>query len=272
MFTKPKLPNTPEKISTNPGICMDGKTAFTNSRHSWEEHFNLISILAKSLKLRNYSVKATNNMVIEKGSGLIFTPSFVSMKPNDDESVQTVSTIQINHPELCPKGVFEYQHATGNNLLESFSKGFDLWAQTDLIPLLDALLQKPLECTTMEFTFPAQGENPERKRRAVLGPTMQFLNESIQQKKVPEEEHPFCPCCLLTKSIEAFMDFIRDDQFYCIRLFALRSEKNESSADCRVNGEDFENGVQALRKYADSWPEMGYEFRKQYVILQNSYS
>jgi hypothetical protein len=35
-----------------------------------------------------------------------------------------------------------------------------------------------------------------------------------------------------------------------------------------VNGEDWEKGAQALREYAKTWPPAGYEFRKQYVVLQ----
>ena len=41
------------------------------------------------------------------------------------------------------------------------------------------------------------------------------------------------------------------------------------AADCRVNGEDWEKGMQALREYARTWPAAGYEFRKQYVVLQS---
>jgi hypothetical protein len=36
-----------------------------------------------------------------------------------------------------------------------------------------------------------------------------------------------------------------------------------------VNGEDFEKGAQALRDHGATWPAAGYEFRKQYVVLQS---
>jgi hypothetical protein len=35
-----------------------------------------------------------------------------------------------------------------------------------------------------------------------------------------------------------------------------------------VNGEDFEPGRAALAKWVEKWPSRGFEFRKQYVILQ----
>ena len=62
---------------------------------------------------------------------------------------------------------------------------------------------------------------------------------------------------------------IWDGRFHGIRLFALRGPDGVAGADCRVNGEDWEPGKNALIKYVSSWPNRGVEFRKQYVILQN---
>jgi hypothetical protein len=62
---------------------------------------------------------------------------------------------------------------------------------------------------------------------------------------------------------------ISDGGFYGIRLFAMRGSEGESEADCRVNGLDWEEGKQALVKYVNTWPDLGVEFRKQYIVLQN---
>jgi hypothetical protein len=83
------------------------------------------------------------------------------------------------------------------------------------------------------------------------------------------EGHPFCPCCLLTNSFEAFRSLIEDDGFYGLRLFAARGGDDKPMADCRVNGDDWEEGAQALRAYANLWRPAGIEFRKQYVVLQS---
>ena len=58
------------------------------------------------------------------------------------------------------------------------------------------------------------------------------------------------------------------DAFYGLRLYAARDENGEPQADCRINGEDWEPGKEALRDYAGTWTPAGYEFRKQYVVLQ----
>jgi hypothetical protein len=49
----------------------------------------------------------------------------------------------------------------------------------------------------------------------------------------------------------------------------MRDADGVPAADCRVNGRDFEPGAVALRAYAATWPAAGYEFRKQYVVLQS---
>jgi len=67
--------------------------------------------------------------------------------------------------------------------------------------------------------------------------------------------------------LEAFKELIEGSRFYGLRLFAARDEKGVPQADCRVNGEDWEKGAEALRKYVTTWPGIGYEFRKQYVVL-----
>ena len=85
------------------------------------------------------------------------------------------------------------------------------------------------------------------------------------------ESHEFCPCCLLTNSFSAFKELIEARQFYGLRLFAARDENGFPQADCRVNGEDWAEGCEALRKYVTTWPGEGYEFRKQYVVLHTFY-
>jgi hypothetical protein len=54
-----------------------------------------------------------------------------------------------------------------------------------------------------------------------------------------------------------------------VRLFAMRGADGAAEADCRLNGEDWEAGKAALIKYVESWPDLGVEFRKQYVIIQD---
>jgi hypothetical protein len=60
----------------------------------------------------------------------------------------------------------------------------------------------------------------------------------------------FCACWLLTNSFEAFRDLTESDAFYGLRLLAFRDGDGNPGADCRVNGDDWEKGAQALRAYA----------------------
>jgi len=181
-----------------------------------------------------------------------------------------VTTVEVSHPEAIPAGLFEYQHSTGDNSADALEKGFSQWVQVDFVVLLEALRDKPGSSTFMDLEFPEVG-GVARKRRAILGPVAHLATEpppSYSNGEGEEEHPPFCTCCLLTNSFEAFKPLLEDDNFYGIRLFAARDENGTPQADCRVNGEDFEAGAQALRNYAARWAKAGYEFRKQYVVLR----
>lgn len=120
----------------------------------------------------------------------------------------------------------------------------------------------------MEMTLPPEGGRPELVRRAVLGPVAHYRQrEPADAGEHGPDDHDFCPCCMVTRSFEAFRGLFQEDAFYGILLFASRNPDNTTEADCRVNGEDWEPGAHALREYARAWPDGGFEFRKQYVVL-----
>jgi hypothetical protein len=179
--------------------------------------------------------------------------------------IQTVSTVTVSHPRFIPNGVFEYQHALGASLTEALSDGFKQWADLDLVVLVDALSDAPKHCAVLELQWP-QSDGRAITRRAVLGPVSHAV---AHPERAPKElEHPFCPCCFLTNTYAEFCDLIESDGFFGIRLLAMRNEDGSVQADCRINGEDWQAGERALCDYADTWPQMGFELRKQYVVLQ----
>jgi hypothetical protein len=150
----------------------------------------------------------------------------------------------------------------------------------DLVVLLEALQRKPTTCMEIEADFPDKDGKPAYSRRALLGPVTHLVQnvKIYPEQKTPEiaeevpcrqcKRHEFCPCCLLTNSFDAFKELIEDSGFYSLRLYALRDENGLPMADCRVNGNDWEKGAEALRKYVTTGPEAGFESRTQYVVLQ----
>jgi hypothetical protein len=250
--------------SNSGGLGTAGEVAFSNANRSWTERFDVVDEAAAAVRSRGHAVIAHKTWLKHGDSGFTIQPQFGLMQPLDGGGVRTMTTLQVNHPTLIPGGVFEYQHSTGDTVRESLAKGFDQWVQTDFVTLLDALQAKPVHCTTMEMTFPAKDGKRERIRRAVLGPCTHFADTPADAS----QEHPFCPCCLLTNSFETFRDLFEADAFYGLRLFAMRGRDGTPGADCRVNGDDWERGSQALRDYVSTWPHGGLELRKQYVVLQ----
>lgn len=229
---------------------------------SWSEHFNTVDLAYSVLKEEDFDVQREKSWLEHPESGLIIFPQLVEFQPLDDGGIRTTTTLQVNHPLLVPEGTFEYQHSSGDKTEESIRKGFDQWMRTDFLPLLDASQAEPRLCTSMEFPFP-----PERVRRAVFGPVMHLREHPPAREMEENEEHPFCPCCMLTNSLETFKELFETDGFIGLRLFAARTPDGSVDADCRVNGIDWEKGVVALRNYASTWTPAGFEFRKQYVVI-----
>ncbi len=272
----------PPLCKSNPGVCVQGKVAFARGDRSWTEEFNTVSLVASALQGRGFAVRTEKSWLVHEASGFLLLPQLVQLQPLQDGGVRTVTTIQTNHPGVAPDGLFEYQHSTGDSSADSIRKGFDQWAQVDFPPLIDALRPKPQTCTMLEMAFPAKDAAPARVRRAILGPIMHYAASpaAISEDSAPAtkalapgdagDAHPFCPCCLLTRSFETFRELIEGDGFYGLRLYAMRDAQGTPQADCRVNGDDWEKGAQALRDYVKTWPEAGFEFRKQYVVLHSA--
>lgn len=256
---------TPITSRANPGQHLELRVAFANAAKKWEETADIMKCMANVLVPAGYACTAHKTW-IELNSGFIIQPRFVSLHPLEKGGVQTVTTIEVTHPAGVPVGVFEFQHSQGDTVAESIAKGFDMWMQTDLPVFLDALRQKPEQCSFLQIA-PSSSESPfPAKRRVVLGPISHLVRRAAENK---EDDHPFCPCCLFTKTGSVWKEMISASAFYGVRLFAMRDTNGTASADCRINGEDWPAGKAALIDYVNSWPDLGVEFRKQYIILQS---
>lgn len=280
MFGFGKKKEGPPAIDANPGEAVEGDVDFSNGQKSWTEHFNMTDLTDRVLKSGGHAIKRHDGWLEHPASGFMLVPLLVDLSPKEDGGVQTCTTIQINHPTLAPNGIFEYQHSIGDSLAESICEGIDQWMQVDFVTLLDALQSETRECTTLQMEFPESDGHPARIRRAVLGPVAHMMTEPPPPEEKPvaepvdeeacDADHDFCPCCLLTRSLDAFMPLMEGDGLYAIRMFAARNQDGSTDSDCRVNGEDFEPGAAALREYATTWPNAGVEFRKQYVVLHTA--
>jgi Family of unknown function (DUF6348) len=224
-----------------------------------------VELAASVMQQRGHDVINHETWLEHRNSGIAIRPHLVHFFSPSQSCVQSVSTVTTSHPRLAPDGVLEYQHALGATLSEALREGFDQWLQLDFVVLLDALRDQAEHCSALEFKFP-RGDGPDFVRRALLGPIGHMVDDPERASR--DVEHPFCPCCLLTNTYRAFRSFIEGDGFFGIRLLAIRNDDGSPQADCRVNGEDWETGQRALCDYVHTWPQAGFEVRKQYVVLQ----
>lgn len=260
-----EMSSSPPPPVSNPGQGSQFRIALANEQGSWEEAVDLRASLAGVLQAKGYDYEIQGDGLILP-DGLALQPQIVSCTAADGGGVRTATTIEVRHADLVPAGIFEFQHAVGDDVAGTIAFGFEQWAELDLVVMRDALQQDELaHCMALQMELPAQPPHPAVRRRALLGPTSHLAME----QSVAEEEHPFCPCCLFTNTFHAFRALLQCDQFFGLRLFATRDDQGKVDADCRVNGGDWAPGRQALMEYARGWPERGLEFRKQYVTLQS---
>jgi hypothetical protein len=248
-----------------------------------------LALLAEALAKHGHGISPRTDHLFDEISGFSIACKVHEAIRGEDGRAQTVSTVSVLHPSLAPDGLFEFQHSWGPDVRASLLAGFDRWVQTDYVTLVDSTLATPAKCTVLEMEFPATADRPARKRRAVLGPVEHLQTDPPSSPQPPrpaspgrlpadreeddadaDAEHAFCPCCLLTRSFDAFKDLLEADGYYGVRMFAMRGSDGDASADCRVNGDDFDAGKHGLVSYVETWPPAGLEFRKQYVVIQDS--
>lgn len=261
----------PSTSEGNPGVSVEGDVTFGDGGRTRTERFNMVHLLAGMLEELGYSVESHSTWLEHRASGLVFQPRLVEAQPLEGRGIRTVTTIEISHPDLALEGVFEYQHATGDNVNDSIKKGLEQWVRLDLPVLLDASRQRAETCVALEKSFPAEDGAPDRIRRVLLGPVEDFAATlwPVTDADIGSADHPpSCSCCLFTHTMDAFESLVESDKFYAIRLYAGRDPAGAPLVDSRVNGHHWEEGAEALREYVKTWPQRGVEFRKQYVVVQ----
>ena len=242
---------------------LDIRIGFSNDQRSWEESENLLDCLQSVLGECGHIATVHDEFLVVE-PGLKITPKMTWFKPNYPSGIRTTTLVFTEYGDKIPSGTFEFQHAVGDDLRDSLCQGFKSWASVDFPVLREFANDKLTECTAMEVNAPATATRPPTLRRIVLGPPARMYRNLPPES----EEHCFCPCCLLTNSFEAFRDLIDGDSFAAVRLLAFRNDDGTTSADCRINGEEFDTGKLALAKYATTWPGTGFEMRKQYILFE----
>lgn len=262
MFDFLRRKAVPPLLRDNPGDSAR-LTLETEDGSGQRLEYDLPAILAGLLRDAGISAKRRGDS-LWLDDGLILQPRFLECEGGRN-GLRTVTTLQVDHARLMPRGLFEFQHAWAATLEQSLHNGFDQWLKTDLATLRDALRPEPAQSMTMRFELPDG-----RVRRAVFGPFSHFMDAPpLAGTAEAEEAEKFCPCCLFTNAIDGLRPLLEAQGTVGLRMFASRNADG-AEADCRANGIDHPEGAEALRAYARGWlPKCEIEFRKQYVVLHD---
>jgi hypothetical protein len=224
---------------------------------------SLSSLLLAALEANGYSGRIVDDEEVVLESGTRIGCRFIESRPLNEGHVGTSTMTGVMHPERMPKGLGEYQHSTGETEDHSILEGLKTWVQTDLAAIELIVTDRVEDGYSLTMEFPKEDASL-KFRQAVFG----GISHCAMEPGVEAEEHPFCHCCLFTQCLEPLLNAVKGDELLGIRFFAVRNTDGALEADCRVNGEDFPPGVEALKAYAASWPDRGFEFRKQYVVVR----
>lgn len=208
-------------------------------------------------------------------NGLQVACLHVSVQLHDDyrdgANQRSVTQTFVAHERFGSKPLIEFQFGAGCDTDEAMRNGFRLWCQLDLVVLTDALHDTPETCQYMTWNasdaakpMPDGGDRPPRDYRVLFGPIQHFLADPT--RLAPDEDPGFCPCCLFTESLNAFLPLLREGGLVPARLFVARDANGEATADCRINGEEYPPVQESLKHWVEKWPDRGFEWRKQYVL------
>ncbi|QIL74276.1 hypothetical protein G7048_27820 (plasmid) [Diaphorobacter sp. HDW4B] len=235
----------------------------SSDTEQWVEEVDLIELLKDALAEAGWNARREEHWLVTD-NGFWLKPQFVE-HAHTEEAIQTTTTIEVAHLSLLSQSCFEYQHSISEeSATDSMREGLIRWVHMDWKTFDDLASSTLQHCQQMEMTFP-DAEGADHPRKVLFGPVRYVVTNPVPE--APDDEHTFCPCCLFTNTIKAFEPQLHAKETFGVRLFASRGADGEVMADCRVNGEDWEAGAEALREYVRSWPECGYEYRKQYVLI-----
>jgi len=177
--------DAPAKDPDSEGALEDAVDFAYGTSGTWDDESDVARLGAqRALENLGYAVTLDDTWIEHAESGFRFRAKLLDYVTLDDGEIRTVTVIQSVHPTLVPDGVFEYQHSKGDTLENSVQEGYELWAQIDLVVLLDALRDEPEECTILKTSFPERDGMAALHRRMVLGPLQRMATRESSQTDV----------------------------------------------------------------------------------------
>ena len=258
-------------LENNPGLIVS-LPSHDNSELS------IAYVLYEILEKKGWNVELLNGQykdekwIYVKDNGYYLFPLLIALSHDEDNGFKISATIQIHHKEIFPEGIFEYVYPQkqATDLTDGLFDLFKTWVDLDWETLADCLNLKNSKYMSVEI------ELKDVVKHIFYGSVLSYPNvdaEKLKAKGIDPDPYidEFCPCCLFTNSMEAFDDQIKDtEKNYAVRLFAMKDVNGEIKADCRINGEEYPQAEEYLKKYASTWKDCDIiKFRKQYVIIRN---
>lgn len=252
-------PKVPPFSPANPGRSRTIRLVHSKMSPPRTETFDLPRLLSHALDVHGLAHKRFVE-VVQLRSGFALRPRLVRLE-RTPELFEVVTTIETSHPNLLPRGLFEFQTATAVGAESAFLAAFSDWITVDLPVLEDLHKSNPDRCEVRDWTYPHPRDGRSRRRRIVAG---QPVHRRIGQAE--DDPHP-TPEGLFSVVEPALGPLVEREDPSGIRLYVNRGIDGDVAVECRVDGIDWPDGKRLLEESARTWPEGGIELRKQYVVL-----
>ena len=234
---------------------------------------DVYAVASAAFAAAGHGVSLRDGVLQHDTSDIVVALSLFDVHTTSNGAIRTSVGVELRHPRFGAEALYEYQHSHGDSAEAACRTGMEQWIRVDFAVLIDALRAEPQDSLCMRMRFAEDHVLAGKTRRVLFGPVMHYgaAATTTDANACPADgTHDFCPCCLLTQNMDAFKNLLEDDGFHAIRLYAARDVAGQPTADCRVNGQDYDAGAQALTDYVGRWPGNGFEFRKQYVVIQTA--
>lgn len=172
-------------------------------------------------------------------------------------------SITLDH-RLFPGPIFEFVYGWGSSTKVATINAFERWIDSDFPVIHDFLADHKLENGhTSEVKIASNsGETGEQiSWKGIIGPLLIFKGGEVVYDQENRNE-------IIKPLFEAITgDFLGRRGMYPIRCFMSKNSDQQIEVDCRVNGEEWKRGYDALVECCQRWEVQDYLFWKQYLLI-----
>jgi Family of unknown function (DUF6348) len=222
------------------------------------------ALLADRVEQAGHPVERRADDVHIRGTDLFIAPTSIWDNPEKPEpgKIRTFGLkIGMASKSLFGGLAHEYSYGLGLDDDAAAADALQRWVDFDLPVLMESSTGDLKTCARCNYTLPETSGVARRKWHIFLGPMFYLAGSRGAQ--------PCCSACLFTASAPVLLSRLNERVSHAVKIVASKDLDGTTSADCRVNGENWPEAIEAIAEAAKSWPDdCGLILRRQYLFFK----